>query len=41
MVLVLINDNPSVKDLVSKLKVDFIESLKSNQSNLDYLNNQF
>ena len=36
-----INDNPSVKDLVTKLKVDFIKSLKSNQSNLDYLNNQF
>jgi nitronate monooxygenase len=36
-----INDNPSVKDLVSKLKVDFIESLKSNHSNLDYQNNQF
>ena len=36
-----INDNPSVKDLVTKLKVDFIDSLKSNQSNLDYLNNQF
>ena len=36
-----INDNPSVKDLVTKLKLDFIDSLKANQSNLDYLNNQF
>ena len=36
-----INDNPSVKDLVTKLKLDFIDSLKANQTNLDYLNNQF
>ncbi len=36
-----INDNPSVKDLVTKLKLDFIDSLKANQSNLDYLNNKF
>ena len=36
-----INDNPSVKDLVSKLKADFIKSLKSNHNNLDYQNNQF
>ena len=36
-----INDKPSVKDLVSKLKIDFIDSIKSNYNNLDYIDNQF
>ena len=36
-----INDNPHVKELVNNLKTDFINSIKSNQSNLDYLKNKF
>ena len=31
-----INDNPSVKDLVTKLKLDFIDSLKANQTMIRY-----
>lgn len=36
-----INDNPHVKELVDNLKTDFINSIKSHQSNLEYLNNKF
>ena len=36
-----INDNPHVKELVNNLKTDFINSIKSHQSNLEYLNNKF
>jgi nitronate monooxygenase len=36
-----IHDNPKVKDLIDKLKIDFIDSIKSNHSNLEYQNNKF
>ena len=36
-----IHDNPKVKDLIDKLKIDFIDSIKSNHINLEYQNNKF
>ena len=34
-----INDNPSTKDLVDKLKEEFIKSIESQKSNLDFSKN--
>ena len=34
-----INDNPSTKDLVDKLKEEFIQSIESQKSNLDFSKN--
>ena len=36
-----IDDNPKTKDLIDKLKKEFIESIESQQSNLIYISNKY
>ena len=36
-----INDNPACKDLIDKLKLEFIESIQSQKSNLKYSDNNY
>ena len=36
-----INDNPSCKDLIDNLKLEFINSIENQKSNLNYSNNNF
>ena len=36
-----INDNPETKDLIDKLKKEFIESIESQKNNLDFSKNVY
>jgi nitronate monooxygenase len=36
-----INDNPTCKDLIDNLKLEFINSIENQKSNLNYSNNNF
>ena len=36
-----IYDNPTCKDLIDKLKLEFIESIESQKSNLKYSDNNY